>query len=164
MVALTCADYCRSDFFMTREWCHYIGTFRDFFDVNRANKQSYLWLRAGGLLELSVDFYGATTRSQKSEHAVASGKKLAPPLRRHRRFRACLVLVTTQNRYPLIDFAMTRSYVATLINKHEADPAPGAHQTGVHRESYCPSKRITQPNPTRLMFIITRPTHSNRGR
>ena len=62
---------------MTREWCHYIGTFRDFFDVNRANKQSYLWLRAGGLLELSVDFYGATTRSQKSEHAVASGMSIA---------------------------------------------------------------------------------------
>ena len=33
-----------------------------------------------------------------------------------------------------LDFAMLRQYIAELINQHEADPAPGAHQPG--RQTY----------------------------
>ena len=61
-----------------------------------------------------------------SDRAIASVKaELAPP-------PVVPSLISTRDtaKQVSLDFALTRSYVASLINKHEADPAPGAHQPG----------------------------------
>ena len=68
---------------------------------------------------------GSTSTQLRAAAATIADPDLAAP-----KIKDVFTTVRQQNEQRGIHFSLLRSYVAELVNKHEANPAPGAHQPG----------------------------------
>jgi hypothetical protein len=68
---------------------------------------------------------GSTSSQLQSAAAMIADPDRETPI-----FPEVFTTVKQQNEQRGLHFSLLRSYVAELVNKHEANPAPGAHQPG----------------------------------